>query len=100
MIQNPASKLARLDRRKREELDPFPSISPTTGIAEQVKYKVDGKYIIDGDHRGNCSGFLIAVVCGIRIDLVAYHTSPVGQAFAGRIINAHHQRQSSAASIC
>ena len=43
--QDPASKLAKLDRRKREELDPFPLISPS-GEAEQVKYKVNGRYIV------------------------------------------------------
>lgn len=42
------NKLAKLSEREREMLDPFPSISPQTGIAERVKFTnpFTGEYIL------------------------------------------------------
>jgi len=41
-------KLARLPREVREKLDPFPSISPQTGVAEEVRFRnpVTGEYLL------------------------------------------------------
>jgi len=41
-------KLAKLPKKEREKLDPFPSISPQTGVAEEVRFRnpVTGEYLI------------------------------------------------------
>lgn len=43
-----ADKLAKLSAEERERLDPFPSISPQTGIAEEVRFRnpLTGEYIL------------------------------------------------------
>jgi len=41
-------KLVKLPKKEREKLDPFPSISPQTGVAEEVKFRnpVIGEYLL------------------------------------------------------
>jgi len=40
------STLCNLSREEREKLNPFPLISPITGIAEEIKYRINGGYLV------------------------------------------------------